>query len=64
MPMDPMKALASLELVTARGLDSGELGPRILADSVSIFINFVKYTQNIVKISTFNKSTFLVSGFP
>ena len=46
MPMDPMKALASLELVTARGLDSGELGPRILADSVSIYINFVKYAQN------------------
>ena len=35
IPMDPMRALASLELVTARGLETPDQGPKILADSVS-----------------------------
>ena len=34
--MDPMRALASLELVSARGLDTPHLGPRMLSDSVRI----------------------------
>ena len=32
--MDAMKALASLDLVTARGLDSSEQGPQMLSNSV------------------------------
>ena len=36
VPMDPMRALASLELVSARGLDTPHLGPRMLSDSVRI----------------------------
>ena len=32
--MDPMKALASLDLVSARGLETPDQGPRMLADSV------------------------------
>ena len=33
--MDPMRALASLDLMSARGLETPELGPRLLSDSVS-----------------------------
>ena len=32
--MDAMKALASLDLVTARGLDSSDQGPQMLSNSV------------------------------
>ena len=32
--MDPMRALASLEFVSARGLETSEYGPKILADQV------------------------------
>ena len=32
--MDPMRALASLEFVSARGLDTADQGPAILANQV------------------------------
>ena len=32
--MDPMRALASLEFVSARGLDTADQGPSILANQV------------------------------
>ena len=32
--MDPMRALASLEFVSARGLDTSDQGPTILANQV------------------------------
>ena len=34
IPMDPMRALASLEFVSARGLETSDTGPRILANHV------------------------------
>ena len=34
--MDPMRALASLEFVSARGLDTADLGPTILANQVLV----------------------------
>ena len=33
--MDPMRALASLEFVSARGLDTSDQGPTILANQVN-----------------------------
>ena len=42
--MDAMKALASLDLVTARGLDSSDQGPQMLANSVSSVL-ISKYTN-------------------
>ena len=33
--MDPMRALASLEFVSARGLETADTGPKILANHVS-----------------------------
>ena len=35
IPMDPMRALASLEFVSARGLETADTGPKILANHVS-----------------------------
>ena len=32
IPMDPMRALASLEFVSARGLETADTGPKILAN--------------------------------
>ena len=32
--MDPMRALASLEFVSARGLETSDTGPKILANHV------------------------------
>jgi len=32
IPMDPMRALASLEFVSARGLETSDTGPKILAN--------------------------------
>ena len=37
--MDPMKAMASLELVTARGLETPDHGPKLLSDSVTYIKN-------------------------
>ena len=34
--MDPMRALASLEFVSARGLDTADQGPAILANQVVV----------------------------
>ena len=34
--MDPMRALASLEFVSARGLETSDTGPKILANHVNI----------------------------
>lgn len=39
--MDAMKALASLDLVTARGLDSSDQGPQMLANSVSSVVLYL-----------------------
>ena len=36
--MDPMRALASLEFVSARGLETSDTGPKILANHVNILI--------------------------
>ena len=36
--MDPMRALASLEFVSARGLDTADQGPSILANQVMMII--------------------------
>ena len=40
--MDPMRALASLEFVSARGLETSDTGPKILANHVklNIFVYF------------------------
>ena len=35
IPMDPMRALASLEFVSARGLETADTAPKILANHVS-----------------------------
>ena len=35
IPMDPMRALASLEFVSARGLETSDTGPKILANHVN-----------------------------
>ena len=35
--MDPMRALASLEFVSARGLETSDTGPKILANQVKLF---------------------------
>ena len=40
--MDPMRALASLEFVSARGLETSDTGPKILANQVKIFFGIVK----------------------
>ena len=46
--MDGMRALASLSLVTSRGLETAELGPRILADSFgSQLARLAKSADNI-----------------
>ena len=34
IPMDPMRALACLEFVSARGLETSDTGPKILANHV------------------------------
>ena len=36
--MDPMRALASLEFVSARGLETSDTGPKILAKHVDILL--------------------------
>ena len=36
IPMDPMRALACLEFVSARGLETADTGPKILANQVRI----------------------------
>ena len=38
IPMDPMRALASLEFVSARGLETSDYGPKILANQVRFSI--------------------------
>ena len=40
--MDPMRALASLEFVSARGLETSDTGPKILANQVNIFLFILK----------------------
>ena len=49
VPMDAMKALASLDLVTARGLDSSDQGPQMLANSVSSVL-ISKYNRKDLKL--------------
>ena len=39
--MDPMRALASLEFVSARGLDTADQGPSILANQVIMIITMI-----------------------
>ena len=41
--MDPMRALASLEFVSARGLETSDHGPKILANQVGKQSNKVYY---------------------
>ena len=36
IPMDPMRALACLEFVSARGLETADTGPKILANHVRL----------------------------
>ena len=43
--MDAMKALASLDLVTARGLDSSDQGPQMLSNSVRSLLIPVNYQE-------------------
>ena len=44
--MDSMKALASLELVSARGLDTAGQGPELLSNSVRISIKY--YSTGVI----------------
>ena len=37
IPMDPMRALACLEFVSARGLETSDTGPKILANHVLLY---------------------------
>ena len=37
--MDPMRAMASLELMSTRGLETSDQGPRMLSDSVSCHLS-------------------------
>lgn len=39
--MDPMRALACLEFVSARGLETSDTGPKILANQVNKYLNTV-----------------------
>ena len=43
--MDPMRALASLEFVSARGLDTADQGPSILANQVMMIIAMMMITM-------------------
>ena len=44
--MDSMKALASLELVSARGLDTAGQGPELLSNSVRLSIKY--YSTGVI----------------
>ena len=48
--MDPMRALASLEFVSARGLDTADQGPTILANQV-IFVMMISIFMMITVIT-------------
>lgn len=41
--MDPMRAMASLELMSTRGLETADQGPRMLSDSVSCHLSEKSY---------------------
>ena len=47
--MDPMRALASLEFVSARGLDTSDQGPAILANQVMMITTMMLIREGFEK---------------
>ena len=46
IPMDPMRALASLDLMSTRGLETPDQGPRMLSDSVISMIVIILHVTD------------------
>ena len=57
IPMDPMRALACLEFVSARGLETSDTGPKILANHVSTVLYCTQ--QSISNIYTILRTELL-----
>ena len=55
IPMDPMRALASLEFVSARGLETSDTGPKILANHAS-FITSLLFDHYYILLTVWNEN--------